>query len=74
MQLGKLMSYTYEEIQSHFISSFLFAEEKLCQYCGSDKFCVQKVHPSSDVHRGMSAHSAEWMKELFWRHSQQPGL
>lgn len=52
MLLGKLMSYTYEEIQSHFISSFLFVEEKLRQYRGSDKFCVPKVHPSSDVHRG----------------------
>lgn len=23
---------------------------------------------------GVSAHSAGWMKELFWRHDQQPGL
>lgn len=51
MQLGKLMSYTYEEIQGHFINSFFFVEKKSCQYCGNNKFCVQKAHLSSGVRR-----------------------
>lgn len=40
-QFGKL-SYTCEG--TNFINSFFVVEEKFCQYCGNNKFCVQKVH------------------------------
>lgn len=41
MQLGKL-SYTCEDM--NFINSLFVVEEKICQYCGNSKCCVQKAH------------------------------
>lgn len=74
MQLGKLMSYTYEEIQSHFISSSLLLKKNFVNIVAAIS-SVSSRYTRAVMHiEGMSAHSAEWMKELFWRHSQQPGL
>lgn len=46
MQLGKL-SYTCEDM--NFINSLFVVEEKICQYCGNSKCCVQKAHMSTHM-------------------------
>lgn len=72
--ISKSVSYTCEETQGHFVDSFFLLKKNVANIVATANSTSSR-HTSAVVYiDSMSGHSAEWMKELFWRYSQQPGL